>query len=181
MKLYRERYFEDHIAVPDVKKPGKVKYVYNGQYVEPFVKEQSLNRWKTYMAVTELINIMIFLSIASIDVLFNYANVTVGIGALAIIPWMLEVWSVFRFIVAKKRMKETDRQSIEKFIEMGAVLRALLLILMVCVGSVIVIRARELQANIIAILGHLCMGMLSFLILRLYKRVYYYTYSDDGR
>ncbi|MBD5475038.1 MAG: hypothetical protein HDR17_03490 [Lachnospiraceae bacterium] len=181
MKSYRDRYFEDYIAVPDPKRNGKIKYMYAGQYVEPFVEGKSLERWKIYMTAIELVSIIIFFATASMDVLFTYNNMAAGIGTLAVVPWILEIWSVFRFVVSKGCMKETDRQSIARGMEAGALIHGGLLFLMVIVGCFPVVRAGELGDNIIAILGHLCMAFFSFTIWRLYKRVYYYTYRDDGK
>ena len=180
MRPFRERYFEDHIAIPDDRRPGKVKYVYTGQYVEPFVESGSLKVWKVRMAAAELISVLIFLMAASRDVLFNYYRISAGIGTLAVVPWMLEIWAVFRVVISGDCIKETDRQSVENYMRAGTALHGLLMFFMAAAGSVFVIRAGEAGDSAFAILGHLCTGILSLIILKMYKQIYYYTLPGKG-
>ncbi|MCM1037773.1 MAG: hypothetical protein NC434_00500 [Ruminococcus sp.] len=180
MRAFRDRYFEDYVAVPDEKRPGKVKYEYAGQYAEAFVEGKSLKNWKGCIAGAELASILIFLMAGTRDVLFNSYRISAGIGMLALVPWMLEIWSVFRFIVMPNPLKETDRQSIENCISTGSVLHGILLLLMTAVGSIYVVRYGDLAENIFAIAGHMCIGILSFVIWRLYKRVYYHTLPNQA-
>ena len=180
MRTFRDRYFEDYVAVPDEKRPGKVKYEYAGQYAEAFVEGKDLKGWKICMAGAEAVSILLFLFVGTRDILFNSYRISAGIGIIALVPWMLEIYSVFRFVGAKNPMKENDRQSIENCINAGAVLHGILLFLMTAAGSVYVARAGMLGENLFVILGHLCVGSLSFVILRLYKRVYYYTLPNQA-
>jgi hypothetical protein len=177
MKSYRERYFEDYIAVPDEKRPGKVKYEYAGSYVEPFVEKGSLKTYKARMASAELLSLLLWGTAAIQDVSFNRIRAVGGIGILAVIPWALELWNVFRFVRAGAYIKELDYEEMTRTITAGALLHALLMVLTAAVGGVGVIGAADAAGSILAAAGHLASGLISFFVWRLYKKIYYHTYT----
>jgi hypothetical protein len=178
MKSYRERYFENYIAVPDEKRPGKVKYQYAGAYVEPFVEKGSLRAYRITMVVAELLGLFIWGLSVTRDVSFNHIRPVGGFGILAVIPWALELWHVLRFVAAGNRIRELDYEAMAKYIGTGACLHCLIIVLAVASGMAGVFGANDQMQSILVALGHLASGLISLLVWRVYKKIYYHTYRS---
>ena len=178
IKSYREKYFEDHVAVPDPKRPGKVKYVYSGDYVEPFVEGHSVTKWKVVMVCLEVVSIAIYLATAILKSDFNSVKLVGGLGIIAIVPWALEIWSFGRFIISSDRMEETTYESIGKWYAPSVLIRVFMLGVMIIYGALNLGSEYSLALSIISMAGLFASGVLSVVIWRMYKRVFYYTHRQ---
>jgi hypothetical protein len=178
MKSYRERYFEDYITVPDEKRPGKVKYEYVGSFVEPFVENGSVKMYKAAMALAAGCGLLLWGIAAFQDVTFNRLRVVGGLSILAVLPWLIEMWCLLRFIFSKRLLQELDQETIAKYLEAGALLHGFLMGLAAGLGIIGSLEAMDRTGCILAAIGHLASGGISILIWRIFRRIYYHTYSS---
>jgi hypothetical protein len=98
-------------------------------------------------------------------------------GVLALIPWTMELWNVFRFLRTGRYIRELDYEEMEKYIRFGALLHGFLMILAAIVGTAGVIGKPDAVASLFAAAAHLASGLLSFLVWHLYKTIFYRTYT----
>ncbi|MCC8049387.1 MAG: hypothetical protein LIP10_01840 [Clostridiales bacterium] len=180
MKSYREKYFEDYVAVPNPAKPGKVKYVYSGLFLKCYVEGKSLKVRKRTISALEIVSIILYLASALQKAPFNALRITGGLGILALVPWVLEIAAVIRFIAFREFIPEAAKNETDKMMEIGALLHAAMMTIVLVAGAAVLIRSGEMSlSSVPAMAGHLISGILSILIYRLYRGVYAETYRNE--
>jgi hypothetical protein len=67
-----------------------------------------------------------------------------------------------------------------KYIEAGALLHCLIMVLATGSGVMAVFGAGDRIQSLLVAAGHLTSGLISLLVRRLYKKIYYHTYTGKG-
>ncbi|MCD7916955.1 MAG: hypothetical protein LUF84_00580 [Clostridiales bacterium] len=142
-KSYRERYFEDHQAVREVannRKGYRIVYRYVGLWAAWRSERWPLGTVKGAFALAELVSVCLYLICATVDTPLNHSRLVNGFGVLSVVPWLVELSGILRFLLSKSYVKEMDSMEIDRAIRYGAVLRAGLLGLsLLCgIGTILV-------------------------------------------
>ncbi|MCD7920453.1 MAG: hypothetical protein LUG45_10415 [Clostridiales bacterium] len=138
-KSYRERYFEDNQPVRQVantRKGYRIVYQYVGLWTAWRSEKWTLKTVKWFFALAELAGVCLYLICARVDTPLNHCQLANGFGVLSVVPWILELSGVVRFLLSKAYAKEMDSREIDQSIRYGAVLRAGLLGLSLLCGVV---------------------------------------------
>ena len=175
----RENY--EKIQTPaDNRRGFKTEYRYKGFWYAWDLDEAGLKRRRLLYLAAELVSIAVYLAAALQKTALNSARITAGLAALSLIPWIAELWGVFRFLTRKTPMPVSDYQEIRDFITVGSAVRVVLLVCAMAAGAVILAQAgRFTGRDLSALLGHLLSAAVSVLILVLQGRLHCSMYEND--
>ncbi|MCD8342107.1 MAG: hypothetical protein LUC87_08165 [Clostridiales bacterium] len=184
-KSYRERYFEDNQPVREVannRKGYRIVYRYVGLWVAWRSEKWPLKTVKWAFALAELASICLYLTCARVDTPLNRCQLANGFGVLSVVPWILELSGVVRFLLSKAYAKEMDSAEIDQSIRYGAVLRAVLLGLsLLCSVVNVLIHGTATVLDAGMALGILASIALSAAVWRGYRSLLLDTYHNvDG-
>lgn len=129
-KSYRERYFEDNQPerqVANNRKGYRIVYRYVGLWVAWHSEKWPLQTVKRGLALAEVASVCLYLICARVDTPLNHCQLANGFGVLSVVPWILELSGVVRFLLSKAYVREMDSQEIDQSIRYGTVFRAGLL------------------------------------------------------
>lgn len=185
-KSYRERYFEDYKAVKiavDNRRGWRMEYHYIGPWSEWNAGDRPMKGVKRLFAAAEVVSVVIYIAANLSGAAVTTSKLLNGFGAVSLIPWLLELSGVLRFLLSKQYVKELEKEEIDKSIRIGCVCRALLLTLSAAAGIVdVLIRKTASGADILAVLGILLSAALSVIVRRRFGTLLVYTYrNDNGR
>lgn len=185
-KSYRERYFEDYKAVKTVaynRKGYKVEYRYVGRWTQWSTERWRLPRIKLGFVVAEIVSVAIYIAAILSGTPFTHSRLANGFGALSLVPWLLELSGVVRFLAAGQFVKERTEHEIDQSIREGCVLRAILVGLSVAVGAVDLTGRRAWTGwDALVILAVVVSGALSLLVWRVFDTLLVIPYrNEEGR
>lgn len=181
-QLYRDRYFSDNQPVRVAAKNRKgyrTVYQYVGLWKAWESAGGNLKRKKRLIGLAELVSLALYLGCAAADTPINRAWIAGGLGVLAVIPWLLELYGVVRFLLAKEFVKELSLEEIDRALRYGCPLRAVLSALSALAGMGSALQsgnAGVLDAFVLS--GILISASLSLVIWRLYGRLLINTYRN---
>ena len=137
-KSYRERYFENYeaVKVPAGNRKGwRTEYRYVGHWAE-WDGERPIGQIKAFFAIVELAGIAVYAAAILSRTPVTVSKVANGFGGLSLVPWILELSGVVRFIAAGEYVKEMDRDEIDRSIRSGSAMRILLAALSMAAGLI---------------------------------------------
>lgn len=169
-KSAREKYFENYqaVKVPSNNRRGyRMVYRYTGLFARWERDGTELAREKQKLGLMEAASVVIYAASALSGAPLTKARLFNGFGVLSLIPWLMELYGLVRFLFSRKYVKEPDAEEIGNAIRMGCVLRILLVSLSVTVGEIQTLIGRSANwLDIPASIGMLISAGLSFLIKR---------------
>lgn len=179
---YRDRYFSDNQAVRVAAKNRKgyrIIYQYVGLWKSWACEKGDLQRLKLRIGVAEVADICLYLACAAVDAPMNRVRMAGGIGILSVIPWILELSGVLRFLAAKEFVRELSLEEIDRSIRCGCCLRAVLTILSGFCGMAGCLVSGDAGAlDLFLLAGILSSGVLSLVVWRLYSKLLINTYRN---
>ena len=186
MQSMRSRYFENYekVQTPAKNKRGfKTEYRYKADWYAWDVSDQALKMEKAVFAGAELAGIVIFLVSASRHTEFNSLRLAAGFAALSVIPYIAELWGVIRFVTIKQPMTIPDFNGIRNCIQIGTVVRAILIAAAVFTGIGLLAAGSKINVtNLLVIAGHAISGALSLFVFKRYNRLNYCIFrNQDGK
>ena len=179
---YRDRYFADNEAVKvaaNNRKGYRTIYRYVGLWKSWESVSGGLKRQKIFIGLAELVSLCLYLGCAVVDAPVNRSHIASGLGILSIIPWLLELSGVIRFLFAREYVRELSMDEIDSSLRYGCCLRAVLAALSGLAGmtsSILLGEAGVLDGLLMA--GILASALLSFVIWRLYGKLLINTYRN---
>ena len=131
----------------------------------------------------EAVSIAAFITAALMPVGLNTGRVAAAISVLSLIPWILELWGVFRFATARTPMMVSDFEEIRKGIRYGCPVRAALIAAALVTGIIeLIVTGKFTAANLISVFLFLLSAAASYLIYRDYMTIRYsLRKSEDGK
>lgn len=183
---YHDRYFAENQAVrlsANNAKGYKTVYQYVGLWKAWQRETGSIRALKAAFLVWEFVSICLYFGCASVNTPVNCSRPASGIGILSVIPWLLEVSGIARFIFSGKYVKELSMEEIDNSIRCGCGLRAVLVELSAIVGlaNVILMKTMSMRDGVIFI-GIATSGLISLGIGLCYRRLLVYSYRNiDGK
>lgn len=186
MQSMRSRYFENYekVQTPAKNRRGfKTEYRYKGDWYAWDLSDQGLKTEKVVFASAELAGIAVFLVSASRHTEFNSLRLAAGFAALSVIPYIAELWGVIRFLTVKQPMTIPDYNGIRNCIQIGTVVRAILIAAAVFTGAgLLTAGAKMNMTNLPVMAGHAISGALSLFVFRRYNRLNYCIFRNkDGK
>ncbi len=179
---YRDRYFSDHEAVKvaaNNRKGYQTIYRYVGQWKSWECPGGSMRKKKLLIGLAELASVFLYVLCAAKDAPINRARIASGLGVLSVIPWLLEVSGVLRFLLAKEFVKELSLEEIDSSIRYGCILRTVLVAMSGLAGMTSCLQSGGCGVwNALLLIGILASASLSFVIWRLYGRLLINTYRN---
>lgn len=179
---YRDRYFSDNEAVKvaaNNRKGYRIIYRYVGLWKSWESASGSLKRQKAFIGLAELVGLCLYLGCAMVDAPVNRSHIASGLGILSIIPWLLELSGVIRFLLAKEYVRDLSMDEINSSIRYGCCLRAVLVVSsgLAGMGSCLLSQDAGLR-DALLLAGILISAALSFVIWRLYRKLLINTYRN---
>lgn len=179
---YRDRYFADNEAVKvaaNNRKGYRTIYRYVGLWKSWESAGGSLKRQKALIGLIELAGLCLYLSCAMADAPVNRSHMASGLGALSIIPWLLELSGVVRFLLAKEYVRDLSMDEIDGSIRYGCCLHAGLVILSGLAGMAGCLSSGDAGLrDALLLAGILMSAALSLVIWRLYRKLLINTYRN---
>ena len=148
-KSYRERYFENYEAVKvpaDNRKGWRTEYRYVGQWAK-WEGDRPMGQVKAFFAAAELAGIAVYVAAILSRTPITVSKAANGFGGLSLIPWILELTGLGRFIAAGEYVKEMDQDEIDRSIRSGSALRILLAAASMIAGLIDVLVHRRAAAG----------------------------------
>ena len=183
-KSYRERYFEDYEATrvaANTRRGWRTEYRYIGRFCAWEAEGGRLSVSRGRMAVAEIFSVAIYLAALLAGTPFGSVRLANGFGVLSLVPWLLELSGVLRFLFAAAYVRELSCEEIGRSIRSGAVLRALLLALSVLAGGIGLLRASAFTVqDVPVVLAVLASACLSCLVKREYDRLLVISYGNKN-
>ena len=179
---YRDRYFSDNQAVRVAarnRKGYRTVYQYVGLWKSWESADGRLKRQKFRIGLTELAGLCLYLTCALVNAPINCSHAAAGLGLLSVVPWLLGLGGIARFLLAKGFIQEQSMDEIDQSIRSGCCLRAILVIASGLAGMAGCIQAGTagvLDALVFAGIG--ASGILSIVIWRLYDKLLVNTYRN---
>lgn len=184
MKSMREKYFENYEKIQTPAKNGRgfrTEYRYKGFWYGWDMGARDLKKQKARFIMTELLSALLLFTAAFRSAELNTVRITAGFAAISMIPWIAEIWGVFRFSVTKSPMTVSDFDEIRNCITVGSVVRAILLVISMAAGIVAVLRTGHMgMENVFVCAGHLLSAAASILILRWYTSLRYSIFRNEN-
>ena len=179
-KSYRDRYFEEYTAKSaEVGGKKKVTYKYVGYWYSWGTEGFSLRHQKRLYAAVELLSIALYLAAGLQQTPVNSVRLAAGLGILSVIPWLLELWSVIRFLLSREYLTSIDYNEINTRLRLGALSRSVLLVLsLLCAVAGSGMAALSSTAAALALLGVLLSAGCSLLIWWKQKKIGYRIYRN---
>ncbi len=174
MKSMRDRYFEnfEKIQTPADNRLGfKTEYRYKGLWYAWDCGESELRREKAVLLIAEAISAILYIIAATRRVEFNALRITAGFAVVSIVPFLGELWGVIRFTFIKQPMMVMDFNEIRDCIQIGTVVRVILLAAAVLTGLfTLIFQGHMSLPDALTILAHvLTAGVSVFIFLRYRK------------
>ena len=183
-KSYRERYFENYqaVKVPSSNRRGyRVEYRYTGLFARWEGTESTIPRVKQRIGCLEAASVLVYVLSALPGAPLTKVRLFNGFGVLSLIPWLMEIYGVIRFVFAKEYVKEPDAEEIGNALRMGCVLRVLLVGLSVIAGEIqLLIQGGAAWADLPAALGILISGGISYLVKRSFDSLSLLKYHNTN-
>ena len=183
-KSYRERYFEDYeaIKVPANSRKGwRMEYRYIGRFCRWEAETGNLNAIKRRFAAMECVSVVIYIAALLSAAPFTHARLANGFGTLSLVPWILEVSGVIRFLLAGDYVRELSCEEIGRSIRSGAALRVLLVLLSAVSGFIQLMAAKTITAvDAPVLLAVLASAALSCWVKHSYDALLVLRYHNDN-
>lgn len=175
---YHDRYFSDYQAlrIPN-KDSGTYRTVY--QYVGLFKAWENHASCKWQCGILEILSIMLFLICATCPVEINRAKLASGFGIAAVVPWLLEISGIFRFILSKRYVRELTWKEIDGSIRYGCSFRGTLMMFSGIAGMAQAM-GNESAVDWLVLAGILVSGAISFVIRQRYASLPVNTYRNQN-
>ena len=175
MKTMRDKYFENYekIQTPaDNRRGFKTEYRYKGYWYAWDLSEGELKKERWIFVLAELVSLVVLFAAAMRQTELNTVKIAAGLATLSFIPYLAELWGVFRFITGKTPMTEADYTGIRDCMTIGSSIRAVLLFAAMIAGIVVLAGKGLINAeNMAACAGHIASAAVSvFVLLRQGKR-----------
>lgn len=184
MKSYHERYFENYKAEVLPAQGGKKRrtvYTYIGPWIQWEADGRSLKQQKILYLLLEGGNIALFLWAAFRYTGFNSMGPVAAFGISSIVPWLLEITGVIRFLTGKEYITELSQEEIQMQIRGGGFIRALLLGIGTAAGTAAAIRDSSMDGiTLMVILAYALCVCFSLLLAYLQKKMFYRTFRNLG-
>ena len=181
-KSAREKYFENYQAVKvpaNNKKSYRVEYRYTGLFARWEREGANLPLEKQKMGLMEAASAAIYVVCALSGAPLTRARLFNGFGVLSIIPWLMELYGLIRFLFAREYVKEPDAEEIKNALRMGCVLRILLVGLSVIAGEAqLLLQGGAAWTDLPTALGILVSAGLSYLIKRCFDALALIKYHN---
>lgn len=181
-RSYRDRYFSDNEAVKvaaNNRKGYRTIYRYVGLWKSWGSVGGDLKKQKVFIGLAELVTLCLYLGCAVVDAPVNRFHIASGLGLLSVVPWLLELSGVARFLFAGEYVRELSMDEIDASLRYGCCLRAVLVALSGLAGIVHCIQLGEAGAlDGLLVAGILTSALLSFVIWRLYGKLLINTYRN---
>ena len=183
-KSYRERYFENYQAVKvpaDNRKGYKVEYRYTGLWAQWESETGPLSGVKRKFVLLELFSLAFYLPSVLSGTPLSVSRLANGFGALSLVPWILKLSGVIRFLISSDYVKEPSAGEIGTSIRNGCVIRFILAALSAIGGGIqILVQGKACFADIPVFLGIGFSAVISLLIKREFDRLLIITYRNDN-
>ena len=114
---YRDRYFSDNEAVKVAaanRRGYRIIYRYLGLWRSWESVTGTLAQKKRVIGLAELTSVCLYLGCAAADSPVNRVRIAGGLGLLSVLPWLLEVSGVLRFLLAKEYVRDLSVNAISK-------------------------------------------------------------------
>ncbi len=186
MKRTHDRFIKNYekIQIPaDNKKGYRIKLRYKGLWYSWEMTAQEKKSRNIRYLLMEAVSIAAFITAALQPVGLNTGRVAAAISVLSLIPWIAELWGVFRFVTARTPMMESDFEEIRKGIRFGCPVRAALIAAALVTGIIELLVTRKFSPrNMISVLLFLLSAAASYMIYRDYLTLRYsLRKSEDGK
>lgn len=183
-KSYRDRYFKDYqaVKVPANNRKGyKVEYRYTGLWAKYEYGERPLRDAKLRMVLLETVSIAVYLAAVLSGTPLSVSRLANGFGTLQLVPWILELSGVVRFLIKSEYVKEPSTEEIGTSIRTGCMLRFILTALSAIAGGIqILVQKAAIPADIPIFLGIIASAVLSLMVKALYDSLLLIKYRNDN-
>lgn len=185
-KSYRERYFEDNEATrisADNKKGYRIVYRYVGLWKAWRSETMDLKRVKFIVFAMELFSFALFMICVLLPVPINTFRLANGFGCISLIPWILELSGVVRFLISKEYVHDLSYQEIDRSIRIGCCIRICLVAACLLCGLSGLVAAESFAiGDFFVAAGIACSGVLSYLVSHFYCSLKVDTFrNEDGK
>lgn len=181
-KSYRERYFENYQAVRTPSPGGtRVQYRYTGLWVRWESGRKPMRRVKLDMAILEVASVVIYVLASLSGTPLTRSRLCNGFGVLSLVPWLMELGGVIRFVASRAYAKEPSADEIGRSIRIGCSLRFLLAVFSALAGGVqTLVQGGAALSDLPAFLGICLSAMMSLLVRRTYGRLLVISYRNEN-
>ena len=179
---YRDRYFSDNEAVKVAaanRRGYRIIYRYLGLWRSWESVTGTLAQKKRVIGLAELTSVCLYLGCAAADSPVNRVRIAGGLGLLSVLPWLLEVSGVLRFLLAKEYVRDLSMEEIDGSFRYGCCPRAVLAPRSGLLGMVECLQLGEASyREALLLAGILLSASLSLVIWRLYDKLLVNTYRN---
>ena len=183
-KSYRERYFEDYkaVKVPAENRKGyRVEYRYIGLWTRWESEKRPLGIVKREMMLLEAFSITVYLLSVLSGTPLIVSRLANGFGTLSLVPWILELSGVVRFVISREYVKELSSEEISTSIRSGGIARFILTGLSAITGVIqILTQKTAVPADIPVFLGIMISAAVSLLVKHDFDRLLRNSYRNDN-
>ena len=185
-KSYRDRYFEDYKAVKvpaDNRKGYRVEYQYIGIWTKWENPSGTLKSTKQKIALMEAVSIAVYAAAVLSGTPLSCSRLANGFGTLSLVPWILELSGVIRFIISPEYAKELSMEEISTSIRTGSVMRFALAFLSAAAGGIqILCQGKAVFADLPVFIGIMASSAITLLVRREYNNLFLTKYrNENGR